>query len=260
MAYSIVWMRAVCDCVCKIMKNNCDFGGQQYLNRLCGSDLVFLVIKQIHGSVISEKLPTAEVLCREMRDQASLVIRVFCMHWSERLCLWRAGEHSSEHPCTFVYGQSSGTVFARPAVRWKLRVLSALVLTEPDNSKLARCSWTPHCCAKYTIVRRLRMYTCTIWSISTGCWGNRKFSRITLARLYPADQQEMGTWQVLAEATRSSSHGAASSIWTINWIRQWGLAGHQLTIGAPRRPMMSGRGLRLWRSMTQGQLNVSGAK
>ena len=38
------------------------------------------------------------------------------------------------------------------------------------------------------------------------------------------------------------------------------LAGHQLTIGAPRRPMMSGRGLRVLRSMMQGQVNVSGAR
>lgn len=78
--------------------------------------------------------------------------------------------------------------------------------------------------------------------------------------LYPKNQQEMDTWQVLAETTRSSSHRAATSIWTINWIRQWGLAKHQLTIGAPRRPMMSGRGLSLWGSMMQGQLNVSGTK
>lgn len=85
MVYSIIWMWSVCDCVCKIIKNNCDFGGQQYLNRLVGSDLVFLVIKQIHSSVISEKLPTAEVLCREMKNQASLVIHVFCVYCR---CVW----------------------------------------------------------------------------------------------------------------------------------------------------------------------------
>lgn len=69
------------------------------------------------------------------------------------------------------------------------------------------------------------------------------------------DGREVHTWQVAAASVLTQLPNVFSAA-----IRQQRRTEHRLTIGAPRRPVMSGRGLRLCRSMMQGQVNVSGAK
>lgn len=130
---------------------------------------------------------------------------------------------------------------------------------------------TPFCCGKYSEWDTHSAWTQEHinWSTSMVCWHNSSEENLNktfrtlffflffqrLSRASAGNEHLMGLGSVML-----SPQSCTSSIWTVNWIRQWGLAKHQLTIGAPRRPMMSGRGLRLWRSMMQGQVNVNGAK
>lgn len=133
---------------------------------------------------------------------------------------------------------------------WNDNMLLTLTLTEPDNSGPMYCSYTPLCC-RFIQVHLIQDSSITVGhlhTLKTSCCCFSLHVNVPAGRKHRPDR----SWQ---------HHTLpASPVCKINWIKLWHLEEHQLTIGAPRRPIMSGRVLRLCRSMMQGQVNDSGAK